>query len=294
MDERITLRAGPLEAELAPSHGGRLSALRRMQDGTRIDIVPPLGAWEAAPREWPKQGGYPLLPYSNRIGQSALVVAGRRIALRPHHGALPHTLHGPAHLRPWRVTAATEDQATLALDYAPDADWPWPFHAEQALALTPDGLTLSLSLRNDAGEATPAGIGWHPYLTCRDDSLMQHDAKRLWPHDSDHVATGESRPPTEDAEDTAYLSEWSRAALIHPDGSGVEITADTALGHLVLHRPRGAGYACIEPVSHVSNGFNLAAAGIGGTGTITLQPGQTLRGTVRLALLPGHPAAQTR
>jgi aldose 1-epimerase len=285
MDGRIALKAGALCAELAPEHGGRLTRLVDDRSGAQVDIVPPLGPWEAPPRSWPKQGAYPLFPYSNRVTGAALRFGGHVIPLREHPAAPGFALHGPAHLRAWRVVAQEPSRAVLAIDYAPDADWPWPFRAEQEFALASDALRICLSLRNDAGKPAPAGIGWHPYLSCGDGSVIRHDAARLWPCDADFTATGASLLLDGASGDNAYLSEWTTASLIHPDGSGIHITADAAFGHLILHRPLGAGYACIEPVSHVADGFNLAAAGVAGTGTVVLAPGETLAGIVTLNIL---------
>ncbi len=135
-------------------------------------------------------------------------------------------------------------------------------------------------------EPAPAGIGWHPYFLCAPDSVWRHDARTLWRLGPDFVPTGEASPYAGETDDNLYLSGWSRAALIHADGSGVAIEADPPLDHLILHRPAAGGYLCIEPVSHGADGFNLAEKGVGGTGTVILQPGETLDGTVRLSLLP--------
>ncbi len=285
-DRRVTLRAGTLSAELAPTCGGRLAMLRVDGASGPVDIVPPLGPWRSEARSWPKEGAYPLFPYSNRIRGAVLHHAGRDVALRPHPAAPPHALHGPAHLRPWRLLSSDEANAEIALDYAPDEDWPWAFEARQAFALTPDGLTLRLSIRNRSDEPAPAGIGWHPYLLCAPASVWRHDAQTLWRLGADFVPTGESVPYAAETDDNLYLSRWSRAALVHADGSGVAIKGDPALDHLILHRPATGGYLCIEPVSHVADGFNLAARGVDGTGSVILQPGETLAGTVRLTLLP--------
>jgi len=43
---------------------------------------------------------------------------------------------------------------------------------------------------------------------------------------------------------------------------------------------------CVEPVSHVADGFNLAARGIDGTGTVWLPAGGELQGQLRLSLSP--------
>ena len=60
--------------------------------------------------------------------------------------------------------------------------------------------------------------------------------------------------------------------------------ADTALSHLVLHRPADPLYLCIEPVSHVADGFNLAARAVRGTGSVFLPQGGQLRGELTLSL----------
>ena len=60
----------------------------------------------------------------------------------------------------------------------------------------------------------------------------------------------------------------------------------TAPSHLVVHRPPQGGYLCIEPVSHVTNAFNLAAQGMAGTGSMQLGCGETINGPMSLSLAP--------
>ena len=60
------------------------------------------------------------------------------------------------------------------------------------------------------------------------------------------------------------------------------------LTHLVAYVPRGAPYLCVEPVSHVANGFNLAAAGVEDTGTHVLEPGATLDARASLEWEPAR------
>ncbi len=139
----------------------------------------------------------------------------------------------------------------------------WAFEARQAFALTPDGLTLRLSIRNRSDEPAPAGIGWHPYLLCAPASVWRHDAQTLWRLGADFVPTGESVPYAAETDDNLYLSRgWSRARWSMRTALCVAIKGDPALDHLILHRPATGGYLCIEPVSHVADGFNLAARGV--------------------------------
>ncbi len=116
-DRRVTLRAGTLSAELAPTCGGRLAMLRVDGASGQWTSSRP-GALAVGSAKLAKGGAYPLFPYSNRIRGAVLHHAGRDVALRPHPAAPPHALHGPAHLRPWRLLSSDEANAEIALDYA--------------------------------------------------------------------------------------------------------------------------------------------------------------------------------
>ena len=62
------------------------------------------------------------------------------------------------------------------------------------------------------------------------------------------------------------------------------MTAEPPLDFLVVYTPPGRPFFCVEPVSHVTDAFNLAAAERGDTGARALERGETLRAVVRLSL----------
>ena len=45
----------------------------------------------------------------------------------------------------------------------------------------------------------------------------------------------------------------------------------------MIYVPPGQDFFCVEPVSHVNDGFNMLERGVEGTGVRVLAPGQTLR-----------------
>jgi aldose 1-epimerase len=57
------------------------------------------------------------------------------------------------------------------------------------------------------------------------------------------------------------------------------------MSHLVLHAPEGR-YLCVEPVTHVCDGANLADAGMPGTGIKRLAPGETLQAQADFIIVP--------
>src|SRR2546426_1089250 len=81
---------------------------------------------------------------------------------------------------------------------------------------------------------------------------------------------------------------WRRRALIECPESGMRLVmaAEPPLDFLVVYTPAGRAFFCVEPVSHVTDAVNLAAAGRTDTGFRILEPGETLRTAVTLTPEP--------
>ncbi|WP_322041275.1 aldose 1-epimerase [Burkholderia diffusa] len=280
---RLTIANAWLRADIAPHLGARVTRLVAAEGDT--DLVVPLEAWNAPPHGWPKAGAYPLIPYSNRIAGARLAFGGEVHALPPHPLDLPNTLHGIAQALPWDVVAQSGDAVELALRYDGE-HWPWPFDARLGFRIERRSLRVRMSMRNAGERPMPAGLGWHPFLAAEPGATIRFEAGRRWALDARFMPTGVSqaatRPTTLDARDwrdgdcAVYASDWHGDAIVERSGGRVRLCAGEPLTHLVAYVPRGAPYLCVEPVSHVANGFNLAAAGIGDTGTRVLAPGATL------------------
>src|SRR5262249_10572461 len=62
----------------------------------------------------------------------------------------------------------------------------------------------------------------------------------------------------------------------------LEMVADDLFKHILLFAPEGQPFYAVEPMTNVSDGFNLFAKGIEGTGVFVLQPGEEKQATVEL------------
>lgn len=293
----VVLQAGPARAVLRPAAGGRVCSLDLARaDGSTAAVLYPYTAPGVDAVNWAKGGIYPLVPYSNRIAGSLMHTADGPAALPPHPNGAPHTLHGHAHGLPWTVTAHTATSATLTLDSPACPAWPWHLQAEMQLQLAPDALRLTLEVRNLSARTLPFGMGWHPYFRHLPSARLRYTASEVWPTTSDYLA----QPPRaltaaeefsqpralRDGTMTDYLGGCTGPLDLElPEGDVLSITPQ-GLPHLVVHRPAQPVYLCIEPVSHVANGFNLAAQGQTGTGTVQLAPGESMRSEMTLKLKP--------
>lgn len=291
----ITLHHGQSSARLNPSLGGRIATCElRQADGRIAPVLHPFPEGETQVEQWAKGGIYPLVPYWGRIDQAVLKHAGVDHALAVYPEAAPHTLHGIAQRRPWRVKQTTPDTALLDYQHEPDAHWPWAFAASLQVNLAEMALHVELILTNTSDTTMPAGIGFHPYLPRTASLRLRVQAERAWGCTADYLATQPIAIPAEsdfaterpfsDAGFTAFYENWqSPLTLCEGQGPRLLLTASSSLNHLVLHQPVGMPYVCVEPVSHVANAFNLAEQGMESTGAVFLPAGASLSGRMLLA-----------
>ena len=280
---------------IVPGLGGRVSRLRLVSASGPRDVLVdfPEEAELADLARWPKGGIYPLVPYGNRIRNARLRFEGTDHRLRPHPDAAPHTLHGHGHRAAWTLDEATSCTAAWSLRHRSDEEWPWAFTARMDAWLGASEVRLTLAVRNDDRRPMPAGLGLHPYFLCDAGDVLRFRAARDWPATTDYLAG----PPRDAAPDhaegaqlpedtvTLYRSAWDDAATLRRGtGAVLRLTADPVFDHLVVHRPSGAAYLCLEPATHAPDGFNAAEAGMAEAGRRVLAPGETLSGEVAIAL----------
>lgn len=300
----VVLRAGSARAVVRPRAGGRVCALELARpDGQAVPVLFPYEAPGVDPVNWGKGGIYPLAPYSGRISHARVHFPGGAADLVPHPNAPPHSLHGHAHGLPWTVQSQDADagRVVLRFDSPPVPAWPWAIQVQATLQLHPDALVMDMALTAGPGGdglgPMPAGLGWHPFFLHRPESRLRFSAATRWSAAPDHVPQAPHPVAAQDRFDTPRplpegaittdLSDWQgRFELELPEGDVLQLEAHAPANHLVLHRTAAQTYLCVEPVTHVADGFNLAARGVPGTGAAWLAPGETLRSRLTLRLSP--------
>jgi aldose 1-epimerase len=273
----LRIARGAHVMELAPHAGGRILRFSTAgADGRPRDWLKPITEAGWMSDAWPKGGCYPLVPFSNRVrGARFTAPDGTPVALSTFPGAA-HALHGFGQYAPWQVEAHRDDALVMSYLHEEGGEgWPWAFEARQTIEMTESGARLKMRIANRSPHAMPVGFGFHPYFSAEEAELV---AAVDWRHEAEiAIEPSGVPPPRHHARDAAgytrYLSGWSgRAALRYTDGRTLELSAQAPLDHVVVHCPAGAGYLCVEPVSHVSDGFNLLAQGLPGTGVIVMEP----------------------
>ena len=161
----ITLAAGDASVEIAPATGSAIASFRWREQ----HVLRPADDGTRASGNVRGFACYPLVPWSNRIANATLALSdGSRFALTRNFGDHPHAIHGVGWQRAWNVVRASRVHALLAFDHRAGIDWPFAFHAEQAVGIHATAhaavLTCTLAIRNDDSRASPYGLGWHPFF----------------------------------------------------------------------------------------------------------------------------------
>lgn len=250
-----------------------------------------------------QMGAYPLVPYSNRIGQAKLIVGDQTFALRPNFLREPHAIHGFGWQRGWQVVKRTADLAELHVKHTPDADWPFACEATQVVRLAANSLQLSLSVKNTDPRPMPAGLGFHPYFPLTPGTHLQTDWKAMWKMGADSLPSGLGRVPPE--ADFSQLrpvtgwkvdhcfTGWSRRAVLDYPTHRAQIDASDACRQIVVFAPDdGRDFIALEPVTNINNAFALAAKGVADTGMRTLARGESFDISMSIAL-SGRAASPT-
>ena len=293
MTPLVELQAEGAWARIAPTLGGRLTSAGLLGPGGKPEhILYPYPEAQDSLLPWAKGGLFPLIPYNGRIAQARLCDDDRTIELTPHPGER-HALHGISQRRAWAVKHRSDRRVELAYLHEPDADWPWRFEAFLGISLQPRSLLVEMQLVNRDRLAMPAGIGCHPYVPSLVGDTLTFSAQTEWSRDREFLALepvrGSDGVRTVSDHDfgqgdtTSFHGGWNgEARLQRADGQLLRFIATPTLSHLVVHRPADAPYLCIEPVSHVPDGFNLSTRGVGGTGTVILRANGSLSGQLEI------------
>ncbi len=257
-----TIQAGDSICTLCPELGGSIlswniagqNMLRRtsqaaLSGGSRLEFA-----------------SFPLVPYSNRIGKASFIWAGRRIDLTPNFAPEPHAIHGIGWEDNWATEIVEPDKIVLSLAHCGNARWPWPFVAEQAITVTPNGLHLELTAHNMSDEAVPLGFGHHPYFD-QAGAKMTFDAQRVWMSGADSLPTQPVVPQGQFSFDTLLPVEgraidhcyaaWSGRTYIEWVGRALALEITSPMQAAVVYIPKGGDAFCFEPVPHINNALNI-------------------------------------
>ncbi|WP_434362445.1 aldose 1-epimerase [Parasalinivibrio latis] len=291
-DDVIQLANKVNRVTVVPSYGGRITGWDTLTDTCWTPVLKKISTNTCNPL-FPEKGGcFPLVPFSNRIAHGHFQFQGKTVLQPAHPVASPHAMHGHGNTSNWTVTRRGSDFVEMSYRHKKDS-WPWDYIATQKISIDDNGLECELSVQNLADSDMPVGLGFHPYFANPGNATVYFDAEECWPFGSSMIPEGACTIRDEWSTKHGYAikgndltlgySGWKQHAKIEwrSPNLSIAIKSSENLDHLILHIPPQADYWCLEPVSHVTDTFNLISKGIKNTGHIVLAPGGFTKATTR-------------
>jgi aldose 1-epimerase len=299
MNNLITLQNEFWQAGILPATGASIAFGRVKRDGAWVDMLRPTA--EADYTNASKASSFIMLPWCNRIKGGRLVFEGHEYQLETakDDGTARHgVVRGVA----WEVDVVEPTRVRMSFDSTGKrVNWPFAFSAWAEYRLEERAFVWTLALRNQDNVRMPGGFGHHPYFvrpTGEAEPQVQIPCNQQF-NLVDYMAVDAPVPitprldfrqmrPLDNSEYNDLLTgrAGDEPARIAFPSRGVRLSmhSDPIFQHILLFTPEGQPFFAVEPMTNASDGFNLYARGIPGSGVFALEPGEERQGTVRLQL----------
>jgi aldose 1-epimerase len=234
----IALKAGDAEVTLRPAHGGRVGGLKV----AGVELL----------RQGDRFGCFPMVPWCGRIREGRFL-DGATVHQMPLNSP-PHAIHGTARDGAWRVARTGDGEAVLTYDLVE----PWPFSGRvtQAVTLTEDSLTLTMSVET-YDSSFPAQLGWHPWFNRNlGGQDVRLDFAPAWQEErgDDHLPTGNRVDPGPGPWDDCFgMPGGVDVTLTWPGQLELKVTSREKW--VVVYDEQEAA-VCVEPQTGPPNGLN--------------------------------------
>ena len=287
----IKLTTDRLKLDLLPELGGRINKLVFNE----FDIFLPLQIQDIKPIQSYKGGCFSLVPFSNRIKNSRFNFNQFEYILTKNDP--PNAIHGHAYLGKWNVLKKTDSSAVIVYKHlANNFGWPWSYEVVQTITLEDNNIIFLLEILNKSNNPMPIGFGIHPYFNYSDNVKLKFCAQREW------LGSPEEFPiKTKIIENNFNYKKgsdlWKEQKTICYENfyeeveifwlsnrKKVKIKTDKIFTHLIIHVPEHAKYFCVEPVSHPTDGFNLAYKKIENINCDVLMPNKKIKGLIKFEI----------
>lgn len=291
----IALSAGAFKALIATETGNQVQSLT-VNDRETL--------W--MPRETGKLGGIPLLaPWANRLDGDAYFANGSRYRLNPDVIEIRRDANGlPIHgllafCQGWRVVKKSAYSVTSRLEFWREPRWmaqfPFAHNLELTHRLDPTSLQVEIAVENLASEPMPLCIGFHPYFRLsdspRDEWTLRIAARERVVLSDKLIPTGATSPAdlaqpfplAGSALDAVFSGLTGDEFVAQGRSQRISVRFGPKFPVAIVYAPAGESFFCFEPMTALTNAFNLDHAGIR-AGLQHIGPGETWSESFRVTL----------
>jgi aldose 1-epimerase len=252
-------------------------------------LMPPAGSlaeWKAKP----SQAGIPFLaPWANRMEPDTYWANGKSYRLNPETGNLRRDPHGLAihglllFASDWQVVRLHTDdrgaEVTSRLEFGKHPEWmahfPFAHTIEMTYRLSDGVLEVRTTIENHSKDPMPLAIGFHPWYQIpdvpRNEWTLRLPVRTHYVLSDKLVPTGETKPA--DPPDAFPLAgrqvddvfggvSSSEEFFVEGKGRRISVRFGPKFPIAVVYAPQSRDVVCFEPMTGITNAFNLHQAGL--------------------------------
>lgn len=287
MTQPIHLQNEHLQVGVLPQTGASLAYLRVWNKGNWQDVLRPTPSDQYDNPS--ATSSFLMLPWVNRIRDGKFTFEGveYQLEVTKDDGT---ARHGDVRKRPWEVMSSDEMRCLLTVDSRDfdDVNFPFVFSAQEEVTLKENQLIVTVTLTNEDSRPMPCGFGHHPYFVSLPDDppSVQIPCSHYWVLDERLMPTGEIFPVDNhldfrngrevNGEYNDILTQLTHDNIVIVylnTGTRVQMNMEYAK-HYLLFTPKGEDSVAIEPMTLVTDGFNLPLPS-DTTGLWVLQSGES-------------------
>ena len=287
----LNQRSGNTLLAIMPEVGGCITRYCLKNEEQVLELMRPATQAGLSAKDPLEMGCFPWIPFSNWIHNGRFSFQEKQIKMPLNFPPEVHTIHAQGWKAPLTVYEVEENRVVIVHHYFPD-EWPFPYLARQTFELNGPSLTVTLKITNSGKTAMPDGIGLHPYFVRTPLAIITVKTEKMWVNDSENIplclqsvqeseCLSQGLNVNKKALDNIFCG-WNHEVLISwPEwNASLKISAEVPLDFLVIFIPEDEEYFCVEPVSHVTDAFNLMDRGDSGTGAKILLPDEILEAKI--------------
>lgn len=253
------------------------------------------------PEGWPKPslGGIPLLaPWANRIDGDAYFANGKQYRVNRALGNLRLDANNlPIHglllfVKGWKTVARDRASVTSRLEFWRNPEWmaqfPFAHSIEMTHRLGNGFLEVELAIENLADQPMPLCVGFHPYFQLsdspREEWTLTIAARESVVLSGKTIPTGETRPVDFNnplrldgaSLDNVFTALTGADFVLAGRSQKIAVRFGEKFPVAIVYAPAGKALACFEPMTALTDAFNLDQAGIDAR-LQRIAPGETWR-----------------
>ena len=258
----ITLSNDKLFLEIAPKMGASITKFRNVKSGK--DIFRPFSNKKKIIKKNCYFSGYfATVPYFGAIQKKTFLYRNRYISLPKTHPLEPDTIHGEGWVSEWKIKSKSKISSELVYIHDGKKGFPFKYRVNQEFFLINKSLCINIAITNIDNESFNCGIGFHPWFNIDKNSKIYSNSftyikelkKKIY---KKKIFSRKKFLNLNKCKiDKTFINWNGKAKLVINKDTTIEIKNKKNINNLHVYSPPKEIFFCKEPVTNISDAYNI-------------------------------------